>query len=243
MKTTTIIANWKMNGTHSTARNLLDGLRPELKAIPVGVDVVICPPFTMLDLARHELEGLKAYIGAQNCHYSENGAFTGEVSAPMLTEAGVTHVILGHSERRQYAGEDNELITKKLQAAKVAGLKTILCVGESLEEREAGKAEDVVGAQLKAVNAKQNAAYIAYEPIWAIGTGKTPTEVDIAAMHDFIYQQTGGALPILYGGSVNAKNAASLLSLPRVDGALVGGASLAIDSFSQILHSAYAKDQ
>lgn len=236
---TTIIANWKMNGSHSTTEALLEGLSPVLRAAPSGCEVVLCPPFTLLDSVGRHLRGTKVRVGAQNCHQAREGAYTGEISPHMLAESGVTHVLIGHSERREYAGEDDALIAQKLQASHKAGLKTVLCVGETLAEREAGQVHAVVERQLKAVNATHFASYVAYEPVWAIGTGKTPTEIDIASMHQHIKSQTGGIIPVLYGGSVKAENASTILAIPAVAGALVGGASLDIDSFSQILHAAY----
>jgi triosephosphate isomerase len=210
-----------------------------------ALDAVICPPFTRL---RDCVEaGLTTY--AQNVHWELEGAFTGEISAPMLVDAGVTHVILGHSERRQYFGETDEGVAKKTKAALAAGLLPISCVGETLAEREAARTMEVVGRQTRAIldavtadEAKK--VVIAYEPVWAIGTGKVATPEQAQEVHAFIRSEIGkkhgqavaDALRILYGGSVKPDNVKGLMSLPDVDGALVGGASLKADSFLKLVH-------
>ncbi len=224
-----IAGNWKMFGQ-------LSGVAPYAAAIrhqPEHVDLLICPPFTLLDRFAAALAGSKIALGAQDCHPTPQGAHTGDISAPMLAESGATYVILGHSERRADHGETNAVVRAKAEAAHAAGLTAIICVGETEAERDAGEAEHVVRTQLTHSLPQNFAGVVAYEPVWAIGTGRTPTAADVTAMHAAIrfalvsQLGAGGAnINILYGGSVKPGNAASLLSLPEVGGALVGGASL-----------------
>lgn len=204
-----------------------------IRQAPAHVDLLVCPPFTLLDRFSSALKGSAVALGAQDCASSPQGAHTGDVSAAMLHEAGAQYVILGHSERRETHGETNADIAAKAAAAKAAGLVPIVCVGESEAQRDAGDAEAMVRSQLLHSLPPDFSGVVAYEPIWAIGTGRTPTEDDVAAMHAAIRAvllghlgQAGAGVKILYGGSVKPGNAAALLALPEVGGALVGGASL-----------------
>lgn len=222
-----------------------------------GVEVVICPPATLLAEAAGAAEGSRIAIGGQDCHTQKAGAFTGELSAEMLRDAGARYVILGHSERRQYQGETDALVAQKIVAACKEGLKPILCVGETEAARDAGTAEQVVKAQLAASLPKDFPANmgieecaVAYEPIWAIGTGRTPKIAQIAQMHSALRAALGerfGAgvsadIRLLYGGSVKPGNAAEILAVPNVDGALVGGASLKAADFLAIIHASSQLD-
>lgn len=240
-----IVGNWKMHGTRamlSEARAIDRAAERLLK-----VEVALAPPFTLIHATRKEAETIG--IGAQDCHIAEGGAHTGDVSAAMLQDAGAGFVIVGHSERRADHGEDNALVKAKAEAALAAELNVIVCVGETEKERDAGKAEKVVAAQLKGSlpTGKGTAERItvAYEPVWAIGTGKTPTVDDIGEMHRSIrerlgefYGKEGAGIRILYGGSVKPENAAELLAADEVGGALVGGASLTAESFLGIVVAA-----
>jgi len=236
-----VAGNWKMNGLASSLGELA-ALRDAVSG--AACDVLVCPPATLIAQAAGTVKGGFA-LGGQDCHAQAKGAFTGDISAEMLADAGASYVIVGHSERRQYHGETSAQVAAKAQAAWRAGLKAVICIGESLIERQAGSANHICQTQLKdsvpddAVPAN---TVIAYEPVWAIGTGVTPTSADIAAMHAHIRaclvaRLGDGAkqMLILYGGSVNPGNAAEILSLPDVGGALVGGASLKSDDFSKII--------
>lgn len=245
-RTPYIAANWKMNKTVAEAADFIDALLPRIAA--TQNDVVICPPFLALSEIVERSRGSAVSVAAQNMHQAESGAFTGEVSAAMLAEADVTAVILGHSERRQFFGETDAALAEKVPAALAADLTPILCVGESDAEREAGRTEEVVGGQLRADLATVEADHIAevviaYEPIWAIGTGKTATAEQAQEACAFIrgvIADLGGdadSVRILYGGSVKPDNAAELLALPDVDGALVGGASLDANDFAAIVEA------
>lgn len=242
-----IVGNWKMNG----ARALQPVARSIDRAVQgmAKVEVAIAPPFPLISGFSKEAQSLA--IGAQDCHFAPEGAYTGDVSAPILADSGASFVILGHSERRQGHGESNALVRDKVTAALEAGLKAIVCVGEEGATREAGEAERFVTAQVEAslpvdVPNAHEMLTIAYEPIWAIGTGKTPSLDEIGAMHRAIRarmtalfgEEVGSAIRILYGGSVNAQNAADILAIEGVDGALVGGASLAVESFVGIVIAA-----
>jgi triosephosphate isomerase len=243
-----IAGNWKMfHGGRSGAA--LAAQMPRLAEAASRVDVVICPPFTALAACARACEGSAVAIGGQNLHPKSEGAFTGEISAPMLLDAGCTYVIIGHSERRQHFGETDANVAHKVDAALAAGLVPIVCVGETLEEREGGKCVDVVMRQIRAflpVLAQSNVtSAIAYEPVWAIGTGKNAGPAEAEEVHEAIRKSLLGhqdALAartrILYGGSVKPENAASLLACPNVDGALVGGASLDASSFGAIARAA-----
>ena len=226
-----IAGNWKMfKGAHQ-AREFAAQIRRIPEHTP-GVDVVVCPPFVSLDAT---VEGLGAESGlsvyAQNVHWELEGAFTGEVSAPMLLELGASGAIVGHSERRQYFGETDESVRRRAEAALEAGLRVIACVGETEEERDADETEAVLERQVRDIPRHENLV-IAYEPVWAIGTGKTATPEIAQEAHAFV--KSLHPSPVLYGGSVKPDNAAALLSLPDVDGALVGGASLDFPSFDAI---------
>lgn len=240
-----IVGNWKMHGT----RAMLSEARAIDRAAErlMKVEVAIAPPFTLIHATRKEANLIG--IGAQDCHVSEGGAHTGDVSAPMVKDAGAGFVILGHSERRADHGETDDLVKQKAHAAIAAGLNVIICVGETEAERDAGKAETVVGKQLKGSlpegDSVPETVTVAYEPVWAIGTGRTPTADDVASMHrhiratlEKVYGEAGSGIRILYGGSVKPENASELLAADEVGGALVGGASLSAESFLGIIVAA-----
>ena len=243
----TVVANWKMNvGTREAvalARGVLLGLRGR-SCFP---EVVLCPPFTALGEVRKVVARTHASLGAQDLFWEDAGAFTGEVSARMLLEHGVSHVIVGHSERRMHLGETDEMVGKKVRAALEAGLNPILCVGESAAQRDAGEQEAVVAKQLEAAlpegRPKGSARLlVAYEPVWAIGTGRSASVADAVTMHAFIRSHAAKAAPsaagrlaVLYGGSVTGENAYGFLREKEVDGVLVGGASVKLTEFSDIL--------
>ena len=241
--------NWKMNGL-KTALAELEAMKKGVEAGGAGVaEVAVCPPATLIAMAAWALRDGKIALGGQNCHAADNGAYTGEISAPMLKDVGAAYVIVGHSERRAGFGETDAMVRAKAEAARKAGLVAILCVGETREERESGEAEAVVAAQVRGSVPPGSTAetlVIAYEPVWAIGTGLTPTAEDVAQMHASIRNllgeilgEEGAKTRILYGGSVKPANAKELLGLPNVDGALVGGASLKAADFLAIA-GAYA---
>ena len=236
-----IAGNWKMFGRLADVA----GFAEAVKASPGGVDLLICPPFTLLDRFAGALAGSGVALGGQDCHASPQGAHTGDIAASMLAEAGASHVILGHSERRADHSENNAIVRGKTNAAIAAGLTPIVCVGESEVEREAGEAEHVVCSQVQHSLPPGFAGVVAYEPVWAIGSGRTPTEDDVTAMHAAIraalLAQLGpqaAKILILYGGSVKPGNAGALLALPEVGGALVGGASLKAQDFLAIARAA-----
>jgi triosephosphate isomerase len=240
-----IAGNWKMYGTRSEAVALID----ELKEATAGLsdrDVLVAPPFTALPPVAAALRGSSILLAGQNLHWEDSGAFTGEVAAPMLRDAGCTHVIIGHSERRQLFGETDETVSKKIAAARKHGLTPIVCVGELLAEREAGQTLAVIERQmsgaLKGLAADAIASLvIAYEPVWAIGTGKVATPEQAQEVHAAIRGMLGkigtaaAAARVLYGGSVKPDNTKALMTQPDIDGALVGGASLKADSFAKIV--------
>jgi len=239
-----IAGNWKMNGA-STAL-------AEIETIAAGLegraDALVCPPATLLSRAAERVRGSALMLGGQDCHDKPSGAFTGEIAAEMLEDAGASHVIVGHSERRSLFGETDATVRAKAEAAFRAGLVPIVCVGETEAERDAGRAEAVVERQLASSlpdGANADRLVVAYEPVWAIGTGRTPTEADIAAIHAHIrrllvrrFGEAGAGMRVLYGGSVKPDNAAAILRLENVDGALVGGASLKARDFLGILAAA-----
>ncbi|HWJ32240.1 MAG TPA: triose-phosphate isomerase [Gaiellaceae bacterium] len=232
MRRLLVAGNWKMyKGPADTAEFCLGLREQELE----GVDVVVCPPFVSLAVAVQLLAGTEIAVAAQNVHWESEGAYTGEVSAEMLSEIGVYGAIVGHSERRQYFGETDESVGKRVHAALEAGLFVIACVGETEQERERGDTEEVLRRQL-AVLAPDDNLVLAYEPVWAIGTGKTATPDIAQEAHAFIKSQLD--VPVLYGGSVKPDNAGDLLAQPAVDGALVGGASLELESFTAICRAA-----
>ncbi len=246
-----IAGNWKMNGTYSSSRELINGIITEIKAdtsMLERCDFVVCPTYLHLHLAAEIIKGsgLPVEFGAQDCAVTEDGAFTGDISAKMLKDAGCGYVILGHSERRQYHNESDELIAEKAALAHKYGIKTIICIGETEAEREAGIEKNVVGDQLASSlpkSASHENTVIAYEPVWAIGTGKTATPKDVAEMHSFIRAKLAERLEkseqirILYGGSVKPDNAAELFAVNNVDGALIGGASLKTEQYLAIAKS------
>ncbi|HKI33874.1 MAG TPA: triose-phosphate isomerase [Gemmataceae bacterium] len=245
-----IAGNWKMYTTAATARELASAVARGVGA-EARVSVAVCPPFPYLIPVAEALRGSSVALGAQNVYPEKEGAFTGEVSPPMLLDVGCRYVIVGHSERRHVLGENDALINRKVHAALAAGLQVILCVGETLREREADRTEAVLETQLSGGLAGLTAErlaplVIAYEPVWAIGTGKNATPEQAQEAHAFIRRRVGqtfgektaSALPIQYGGSVKPENAATLLGQPDVDGALVGGASLKADSFLAIVRAA-----
>jgi triosephosphate isomerase len=248
MRRKLIAGNWKMHNTLPEARALLKGIRERFDA-SWPIDAAICPPFTLLYPMGKEIDGTSIRLGAQNCHHEQRGAFTGEISPTMLKAAGCTYVIIGHSERRHGSGESGELLRKKVWAALAAGLEVIYCLGETLDERRAGRTQDVVARQLdEAIHATLDASklVLGYEPVWAIGTGQQATPEQAQEMHAYLRGRLttifdaarAAALRILYGGSVKAGNAAGLLSCPDVDGALVGGACLDAVEFTAIMSSA-----
>ena len=244
-----IAGNWKMNKTRPEAKALINELKP--LAADASCGVIVCVPFTNLETALEATKGTNIKVGAQNCHFEKSGAFTGEISADMLAEMGVEYVIIGHSERRQYFGETDVTVNKRTKAALAAGLKVILCVGETLEQREQGITEETVALQTKiafmgisADDAKN--IIIAYEPVWAIGTGKTATSAQANEVCAFIRktvsalygESLANGMTIQYGGSMNPKNAEELLSMEDVDGGLIGGASLKAGDFAVLLNAA-----
>jgi triosephosphate isomerase (TIM) len=228
-----IAGNWKMFKGPADAGAFCRELREV--DLPDDVDVVVCPPYVSLEAAVQALAGTEVGVFAQNCHWELEGAFTGEVSAPMLQELGVYGTLVGHSERRQWFGETDETVARRVRTALVQGLHVIACVGESEAEREAGETDAVLRRQVGVLEADENLV-IAYEPVWAIGTGKTATPEMAQQAHETIKAVLD--LPVLYGGSVKPDNAAELMSQPAVDGALVGGASLDVESFAAICRNA-----
>lgn len=239
-----IAGNWKMNGNAADAESLIGAIEMAIATGPQVLetcDFVVCPPFVHIPMVKDKASVVA--IGGQDCSAKDSGAYTGETAAPMLKDVGATYVILGHSERRQYHKESDALVNAKAAAANKAGLITIICVGELEAEREAGHQNDVVSQQLKdslPEGATAENTVIAYEPVWAIGTGKTATPEDIRAMHAFIREKLGETLAdaakvrILYGGSVKPGNAGEIFAMPNVDGALIGGASLKSEDFMGI---------
>jgi triosephosphate isomerase len=234
-----IAGNWKMNLLREPAAALAEAVAAGARGL--DCDVLVCPPFTALSAVGAVLASSGVALGAQDCHQAACGAFTGDVSAPMLADLGCSAVILGHSERRQFHGETSPQVRRKAVAAAEAGLMPVICVGETEAERDAGAAEALVCVQVAESVPDGFAGVLAYEPVWAIGTGRTPTVDDVAAMHAAIRRallarlgEAGAATRILYGGSVKADNAAALLAVPEVGGALVGGAALDAAAFLRI---------
>lgn len=237
-----IAGNWKMHGLTAEAAAIVT---PLLDAGELVRDLLVCPPATQIAAVARILAGSRVAVGGQDCHPETHGAHTGDISAAMLRDAGASFVILGHSERRQNHGEADALVRAKTLAAVTAELTPIVCVGETGAERQAGREAAVVGSQLAGSLPDHFAGVVAYEPVWAIGTGRTATEADVAAMHAFIrgqlvvrFGEAGLEIRILYGGSVRPANAASLLAIPHVGGALVGGASLKAEDFLGIARAA-----
>ena len=244
-----IAGNWKMNNTPAETTALLEEMKPLVA--DADCDVIICAPFVDLQAALDATKGSNIQVGAENCHWAEKGAFTAEVSAPMLKAMGVPYVIIGHSERRQYFGETDFTVNKKVLAALEAGLHPIICVGESLEQRELGITMELIALQVKSALAgvpaeKLRKCVIAYEPVWAIGTGKTATPEQAeevcehirAVIRKLYGAKVARAISILYGGSMNEKNAYDLLAQPDIDGGLIGGAALKPADFVEIINAA-----
>ena len=246
MRTPIIAGNWKMNKTQKEAKALLEELKPLVA--DAACEVVVCVPFTNLATVKKLVRGSNIKLGAQNVHWAESGAYTGEISADMLKELKVEYVIIGHSERRQYFGETNETVNLRVKAALSRKLKPIVCVGETLEEREAGRTEDVLFAQitegLKGFKSRDfDKIVIAYEPVWAIGTGRTATAADANATIGYIRRTVAKKFSpaiaekvrIQYGGSMNPKNASELMAMEEIDGGLIGGASLKAEDFAKVV--------
>jgi triosephosphate isomerase len=251
MRIPVIAGNWKLFKTTTEALDLVNSLIPLIKTNS-SVEVAVAPVFTVLSSVSRAIAGTNILLAAQDCFWEEEGAFTGEVSPGMLKDAGCSHVIIGHSERRQYFGETDETVNRKIRAALDAGLKVLFCIGETLEERESDKTFLVLKRQISGGLAgigrdKLDNIIVAYEPVWAIGTGRTATENQAQEAHFFIREFLSGvydqkaaeAIRILYGGSVKAENVKGLMAQPDIDGALVGGASLKPESFAAIVNFGY----
>jgi triosephosphate isomerase (TIM) len=249
MRQTLVAGNWKMNGDQADATSLLEGILAGVSEVK-SAELAVCPPYILIPLAAGKLAGSPVNWGSQNLDTHKSGAYTGEISGPMLKDFGCTYAIVGHSERRSYYGEDDQVVAEKFGAAQDNGLIPILCVGETLEEREEGKTESVIDRQLDAVlGAHGIAAFknavIAYEPVWAIGTGKTATPEMAQDVHAFIRNKMSGhdagvaaGVRVLYGGSMKPDNAADLIAQPDIDGGLIGGASLKAADFLGIARAA-----
>ena len=251
-----IAGNWKMNLTASEGAKLIADLKAACDGsckCDCAPEVLVCPPFTTIAAVLEAVKGTPIEVGAQNVHWAENGAYTGEISAKMLVELGVSHVIIGHSERRQYFGETDETVNQRVKAALAAGLKVVLCIGETLTEREKGVTNAIIEKQVRwdlaDVSAEQlDNIVLAYEPVWAIGTGKTATNEQAQEVHAFTRELLGKmycpkcaeAVRILYGGSMKPANAAGLLAQPDIDGGLIGGAALKAADFMALIQAAKA---
>ena len=241
-----IAGNWKMNKTPAEAKELISAIAPLVK--DAGCEVVACTPFVDLASAQEAAAGTNIQIGAENCHWEKSGAYTGEISAEMLSSMGVNIVIIGHSERRQYFAETDETVNKKVLSALAHGLKPIMCVGETLEERESGVTDELVAGQVKkglaGVESIENVV-IAYEPVWAIGTGKTATAEEAnrvcgiirETVKEMLGAEAAETVRIQYGGSMNPKNVAELMAQPNIDGGLIGGAALKAQDFSELVNN------
>ncbi|MBP5627236.1 triose-phosphate isomerase [bacterium] len=247
MRTPVIAGNWKMNKTVAEAVALASEIKEKVAGVE-NVKIIVCPVFTAVKSVADILKGSNVKVGAQDMYWETSGAFTGEVSGEMLKEAGAEYVIIGHSERRQYFGETNETVNKKLKKAHSIGLKPIVCIGETLADRESGATEAVVEKQVRegfvGLTAEEmKGTIVAYEPVWAIGTGKTATAEQAEAVHAFVRnlisqiwdKETADAVVIQYGGSMKPENVASLLAQPDIDGGLIGGAALKADSFEKLV--------
>ncbi len=247
MRTPVIAGNWKMNKTVAEAVALASEIKEKVAGVE-NVKIIVCPVFTAVKSVADVLKGSNVKVGAQDMYWETSGAFTGEVSGEMLKEAGAEYVIIGHSERRQYFGETNETVNKKLKKAHSIGLKPIVCIGETLADRESGATEAVVEKQVRegfvGLTAEEmKGTIVAYEPVWAIGTGKTATAEQAEAVHAFVRslisqlwdKETADAVVIQYGGSMKPENVASLLAQPDIDGGLIGGAALKADSFEKLV--------
>lgn len=251
MRQPMVAGNWKMNGSRTFTGELVQDVVHGFDSSAGEAVVVLCPPFPYLDQAARLLAGQsRIELGAQNLDYHESGAYTGEVSGPMVRDVGCRYVIVGHSERRAYYGESDDVVARKVGAARKAGLVPILCVGETLEQRESGKTRDIVAGQVDAVLVAHGIEsfsdmVVAYEPVWAIGTGKTATSTQAQEVHEFVRARlsahdsdVASGVRILYGGSVKPDNAAELFSNPDIDGGLIGGASLTAQDFLAICNAA-----
>ena len=247
MRTPVIAGNWKMNKTVAEAVALASEIKEKVAGVE-NVKIIVCPVFTAVKSVADVLKGTNVKVGAQDMYWETSGAYTGEVSGEMLLEAGAEYVIIGHSERRQYFGETNETVNKKLKKALSIGLKPIVCIGETLADRESGNTEAVVEKQVRegfvGLTAEEmKGTIIAYEPVWAIGTGKTATAEQAEAVHAFVRnlisqlwdKETAESVVIQYGGSMKPENVASLLAQPDIDGGLIGGAALKADSFEKLV--------
>jgi triosephosphate isomerase (TIM) len=234
-----IAGNWKMFKTQAESQDFLREFLPSLEETPSEREVLLCVPFTDLSILSKSLHGSRVQLGAQNVHWEDDGAYTGEISAPMLTESGVRFVVIGHSERRQYFGETDETVNLRIRAAQKHGLTPILCVGETKQQRDAGETEIIIINQIKRglVDIDQSNLIIAYEPIWAIGTGDTCEVKEANRVIGLIRSQlTNPNVPIQYGGSVKPNNIDEIMAQPEIDGALVGGASLEAADFARIIN-------
>jgi len=240
---TLIVGNWKMNGMNVDGIALAKGVADKIKAAgDTSFDMLICPPYTLISSVVATLSGSALSVGAQDCHTEENGPYTGDISASMLKDMGCSFVIVGHSERRSKHDENNAQVLSKAKIANSVGLNTVICIGETETERDTSDTINVVKAQITGsvpVSATAKNTVVAYEPVWAIGTGRTPTNDEVQKIHEVIRSQlafklgvdTANGIRLLYGGSMNAENAKDLLSLPDVDGGLIGGASLKVNDF------------
>ena len=237
MRKVVIAGNWKMHKTQAEAAEFVQALMPQIENVPEGRELVLCAPFTALGLLSDKLRNTAVKVGAQNIHWEKSGAFTGEIAGPMLSELGVRYVVVGHSERRQYFGDTDETVNARLKAAQDAGITPILCVGETKQQRDANQTEDVIEAQVKKalVDVNQYNLVIAYEPIWAIGTGDTCASEEanrvIGRIRSLLSNEE---VSIQYGGSVKPANVDEIMAQSEIDGALVGGSSLTADSFAQL---------
>jgi triosephosphate isomerase (TIM) len=232
-----IAGNWKMHKTQAQALAFVQQLMPQLAQVPEDRELVLCAPFTTLGLLSEKLKGSAVKVGAQNIHWEKSGAYTGEISGPMLTELGIRYVVVGHSERRQFFGETNETVNARLKAAQIEGLTPILCVGETKQQRDANETEAVIAEQIEKslVDVNQFNLVIAYEPIWAIGTGDTCASDEANRVIGKIRAQLSNKeVSIQYGGSVKPDNVDEIMAQSEIDGALVGGASLEADSFARL---------
>lgn len=239
MRKVIIAGNWKMYKTQAEALEFLQGFLDQVSEMPEDREVVLCVPFTILSTLSRNLHGSRIQVGAQNVHWEPAGAYTGEISAPMLTELNVRYVIVGHSERRQYFGETDATVNLRLKAAQQYGLTPILCIGETKQQRDAGQAEAVIAAQLEKdlIDVDQQKLVIAYEPIWAIGTGDTCEASEANRIIGMIRSELSNPhITIQYGGSVKPNNVDDIMAQPEIDGALVGGASLEPQDFSRIVN-------
>jgi triosephosphate isomerase (TIM) len=248
MRTPVIAGNWKLNKKIDEARDFVDRLLPLIKTT-VDREIVLAPPFTIIGHIGPALAGSRIFLAGQDCFWEEEGAYTGEVSPGMLADVGCSHVIIGHSERRQFFGETDEAVKKKVKAVIKAGMIPIICIGETLAERESERTFRILDRQVKSAlqglsSDDMNSVILAYEPVWAIGTGKTASETQAQEVHGFIRHLTAELyntalaehIRILYGGSVKAENIAGLMCQPDIDGALVGGASLSAGNFASIIN-------